>query len=343
MHVCICICSHVPCVPQVYECLEDIFSACPYPIPLSAILLHCNITADKNISREATLQQLVRRFPPTKYGSTWRFEAARLRSTDRRTYYAFKDGVTTVPLKIWKDFLKTWTPQDLDVMSRLIMLSSPADMTVGESSLLARVREWHEVLMVSKEAPFAAWKARLKELDKIGLINLSLITMGARNTPFSKLQADRRSMNAQLRESRKREANLQRKIELEVRRSAEERDESERRIAQLQRRIKLERREGKKRESILQQKLQKTEAALARAEKKLAEFRIANPDWTEPDNVDLNRDDSRSFSKAFTEVDKSLDVELQLKHDPSGALTTFWAEQRRRLHVNKRAKWNPQV
>ena len=111
----------------------------------------------------------------------------------------------------------------------------------------------------------------------------------------------------------------------------------------LQNRMHLEHRQHKMREEVLEKKLMETKRLLAKAERSLEKFRAESPDWKEPDHLDLNRADSRAFQQAFDHVDRKLDIKLQLKHDPTGALTTFWSEQRRRLHVNKRAKWNPQV
>ena len=110
----------------------------------------------------------------------------------------------------------------------------------------------------------------------------------------------------------------------------------------LQNRMHLEHRQHKMREEVLEKKLMETKRLLAKAERSLETFR-AESDWKEPDHLDLNRTDSRAFQQAFEHVDRKLDIKLQLKHDPTGALATFWSEQRRRLHVNKRAKWNPQV
>lgn len=39
----------------------------------------------------------------------------------------------------------------------------------------------------------------------------------------------------------------------------------------------------------------------------------------------------------------SLTLELTLTFTPLGFLAIFWNEQRRRLHVNKYCKWNPEV
>ena len=47
--------------------------------------------------------------------------------------------------------------------------------------------------------------------------------------------------------------------------------------------------------------------------------------------------------KIFETVDTNLDVQAQMRLDPTGGLTLFWAEQRRRLHVDKRSRWNPMV
>ena len=43
-------------------------------------------------------------------------------------------------------------------------------------------------------------------------------------------------------------------------------------------------------------------------------------------------------------MDKDLDVEAQMKYDPTGTLTLFWEEQRRMLNRNhKQTRWHPKV
>lgn len=42
-------------------------------------------------------------------------------------------------------------------------------------------------------------------------------------------------------------------------------------------------------------------------------------------------------------IDKDLDVENQLKLDPTGTLSSFWIEQRRMLNKHQQKRWNPQV
>ena len=46
---------------------------------------------------------------------------------------------------------------------------------------------------------------------------------------------------------------------------------------------------------------------------------------------------------ALQELDKDLDLDLQMKYDPTGALTIFWDEQRRMLRRKKQTQWHPQV
>ena len=140
-----------------------------------------------------------------------------------------------------------------------------------------------------------------------------------------------RSVSSSLRESKKRENKLERRLKFE---QAEKQ--------KIENRMKLERRQHKMREQKLEQELMQTKRLLAKAERRLEKFRTES-DWKEPENEDLNRADDRAFRQAFRDADRKLDLKKQLEYDPTGALATFWAEQRRRLHVDKQAKWNPQV
>ena len=64
-----------------------------------------------------------------------------------------------------------------------------------------------------------------------------------------------------------------------------------------------------------------------------------------PKDMELDEHLDEQAAKVFQKVDVNLDLEQQMKYDPSGFLTTFWAEQRKVLNApSARARrWNPQV
>ena len=82
-----------------------------------------------------------------------------------------------------------------------------------------------------------------------------------------------------------------------------------------------------------------------KAKAQLRAFRSEHPDFRPPPDVLLVPDDDQDARDIFWQVDQDLDLEMQLKHDPSGLLTTFWAEQRKQLRSSKprTRRWHPQV
>ena len=195
---------------------------------------------------------------------------------------------------------------------------------------------------------------RLRQLRDLGILNLHLVVVGPRDTPYTRIQHEKRSLVSQLRESKRREKRfcgiIEYQREQSKRRAEEYQQESiaeqrkgEKREAEIRKALHGELAASAKREVSLRKELTKTQKALAQAEKKVEAFIKENPDWKEPEHQTLNRQDSRDFYHAFQDVDRNLDIQRQMKHDPSGLLTTWWAEQRRRLKVNKRAKWHPEV
>lgn len=242
----------------------------------------------------------------------------------------------------------------MDVAARLLHVSSESDMSEGDHAFVRDLRTFHDVLLLDEEAPMADYLQRLRELRDLGILNLHLVVVGPRNTPYHSIQYEKRSLTSKLRESTRREKSLRGRLDSQLEQSKRreeeckeqlhaERRSNAKRAAQLRKKLKAERLSNAKSEARLRKELSKTKRALEQAEKNVAVFVQTHPDWKEPDSHELNRQDSRDFYNAFQDVDRHLDVELQMKHDPSGLLTTWWAEQRRRLRVNKRAKWNPEV
>ena len=82
---------------------------------------------------------------------------------------------------------------------------------------------------------------------------------------------------------------------------------------------------------------------MVQANQKFNDFIEANPDYQRPQDVDLSPSDVKDATRVFKAIDNDQDVQAQMKIDPTGGLTVFWQEQKRKLHSGKRSRWNPQV
>lgn len=84
---------------------------------------------------------------------------------------------------------------------------------------------------------------------------------------------------------------------------------------------------------------------LLKAKAQLRAFRSEYPNFRPPEDVLLVPNDDQDARDIFWQVDKDLDLKMQLKHDPSGMLTTFWEDQRKQLRSStpRTRRWNPQV
>ena len=232
--------------------------------------------------------------------------------------YAFRKG--TRPLvseNKWARFLNDWSITDLEVATGLVTAGVYADLNVKQRDMLSWLRNhYHDVLLLDREDPLHSYQTRLRTLWSYGMINLSL---GSTNPALARLQRTQRSLTAQLREVRKKSARLDSALTKQVQRA--ERAEAE---------------------------VVKQEKLLVQAQAQVNAFKLTHPDWSPPEDVLLIPDDDKDAKEIFRFVDQDLDVELQLKHDPSGMLTTFWAEQRRQLQFSdpkrtRSRRWNPQV
>ena len=99
-------------------------------------------------------------------------------------------------------------------------------------------------------------------------------------------------------------------------------------------------REAKENEKLRQQLLEekeknaRLEKLLAIAKAKAAEYAATHPDWQPADQVLLQKEDEEDARTIYTVVSKTFDLEAQMKYDPTGTMTTFWAEQGRMLKKN---------
>lgn len=207
---------------QVYQLLDNVFDNCPFPIPISAILLHLPILErPEKGNGEKQLRTMLSRNKMCM--SAWKFQPVRIISSSQgaatsgiRQTYACKAGATQVSLLHWAKFLTNfWTSHDLDVGARLMHARSAEDLSEAGAALMERLRKNHEVLMLEKNASIVKYTDRLKQLYQLGMLNLSLELVGSRNTPASQLKSKMLSFSSRLRESKKRESKLERRLKFE--------------------------------------------------------------------------------------------------------------------------------
>ena len=68
---------------------------------------------------------------------------------------------------------------------------------------LSLLRDYSDVLLLGREDPWTAYQAQLKKLHELGILNLSLTPLVRDAVFLQQVQHKIRSLNAQLRESRK--------------------------------------------------------------------------------------------------------------------------------------------
>ena len=106
---------------------------------------------------------------------------------------------------------------------------------------------------------------RLREFRDLGILNLQLIVVGPRNTPYHRIQHEKRSLSAKLRESTRRETSLRERLGHQLEQSkcrAEEHTEQ----------LQAERRSNEKREAALRKKMNAERLANAKREARLLIF-----------------------------------------------------------------------
>ena len=227
-------------------------------------------------------------------------------------HYAFrKQAKSIVAENRWASFLNHWSSNDLAVATSLVCAHVCADLHADEQDLLHSLRKFHDVLLLKRKDPLHAYQMRLRTLHRLGIINLSVHREDA---SLAQLLSRKRSLEASLRESRKRTARAEKTID--------------------NMRAKCD---------SMQTNLDNCKLMLQQARANLQEFKSLHPDWT-PESWELQTADHDDATKIFGIVDKDLDLAKQLKYDPSGGLTTFWAEQRKQLSREGRSRrWNAQV
>ena len=317
--------------------LDEVFAKCPWPVPPSSILLHIPIKEQKPTrTNEAILHDVITRDRNWRNFGNWEFrnvlrpkwtkdknadccgwtywdDGTKAKYRPRR-HYAFRKGVAPVVSENkWIEFLNRWTPEELGTATGLVQAGVYSDLNESQRHLLQILRtNYADVLLLKSDDPLHVYQTRLRTLWGYGMLNLSLPS----NTPLSQLKRQLRSVTAQLRESKKRTA-----------------------------RWKQSAKRHSDRADVAEAKLRAQEAILRKAKAQLQAFRTTHPDWQPPPGEFLLPQQNEDAEDIFRIVDNDLDLELQMKHDPSGCLATFWQEQKRQLHTPKKKgrRWNPQV
>ena len=345
-----------PTAQQIYQVLEENFKDCPWPVPPSAILLHLPVQENKDagLTSEAILRQVVGRDKRQRHCYDWSIrnvdvvpdatffdDRTEARKKPHR-HYAFQTNTTQVISENrWATFLNYWSARDLATATNLLSAQVYADLSPAERELLRVLRTFNDVLLLEADDPLHQYQIRLRSLHRMGMLNLSLPHQDARH--LSSVEAQKRSLVARLRESKKREKRHQSTIAkmattissmvANVFNLRSRVDEAESRAA-----------ESESRAVEAEDKLARQQELLSHAQKQLAQFQLAHPDWKAEysDLKDpLDQQDARDM---FKELDRDVNIANQLKYDKSGALTVFWAEQRKQLSIPGNGKrWNQQV
>ena len=184
----------------------------------------------------------------------------------------------------WATFLNHWSSADLACATNLVCAHVCADLSADEHELLYTLRQFHDVLLLSKKDPLHAYQMRLRTLHRLGIINLSLPRADA---SLSHLYSRKRSLESSLRESKKRTARAQSTI------------------AHMNQTC-----------SSMHSELEAKDRLLRQARVKLEALRETN--WT-PEEVDLESKDpvlDEQAREIFLKMDKELDVQKQMRCAP---------------------------
>ena len=227
-------------------------------------------------------------------------------------HYAFReDSPPLVSENKWARFINFWSRSDLSNATNLVCGHVCADLTADEQDLLFNLRKFADVLLLKEDDPLHAFQMRLRSLHRLGMVNLSLPSS---NASLSQLLARKRSLEASLRESKKRNQRHQATISRMHVTNAE-----------------------------IETELKSKDRLLAHAQAKLKEYQTMYPDRTE-DKEELIDVDHEDVKEMFTTVDKYVDISDQMRYDPTGTLTCFWEDQRKQLSRDGHSKrWNPRV
>ena len=159
--------------------------------------------------------------------------------------------------------------------------------------MMQMLRSYRDVLLIDDDVSLMMYQQRLRQIKDYGMINLHIPT--ADNESMQKLKSKVRKLMAQLRETKKRED----KLNDCVQRFREAKDRAE-------------------------QESKATKDLLKVVRSQLRAFRLTHPDWRPPPDIEpTTADEDTDWRHIFNIVDKDLDVEAQMKLDPSGVCLTM--------------------
>ena len=223
-----------------------------------------------------------------------------LASKAKRRYYAVrKNSKPQMSHRNFVKFLTTLSPEQLNVASKIVRVTSELDLNDVDREFVEILRENNDLLLIPEDCNYKQIRESLIALHKFGILNLSLNpledTVATLKLKCQELQAKNRSVTAQLRESRKRYVNAVKRSRINHEdkcRAESERDEYKR--------------------------------LLTIANSHLTSFRATHPDWEPPKDISLAKDESlaKDAHIIFTEIESKTDrkelIDQQMRVDPSG-------------------------
>ena len=213
------------------------------------------------------------------------------------------------------------------------------DLSADDKNLYNQLRQFNDVLLLKQMDPLHVFQTRLRSMHNLGMLNLSLGIIDEKDK-VHQISVKYRSLVCRVREANKR---------TQAATNHARREENE----------KL--------------KIQKL---LDVAKAQVAAFRSDYPEWVPPESLLLPKPQDEEFRVLFAvslipthptpihplthththtythtyvhiihtqKIDRDVDLEKQMRMDPTGLLTTMWVEQRRMLERKKQTRWNPKV
>jgi len=92
-----------------------------------------------------------------------------------------------VPRIRWYQFLHRLKPYQLDVGARMLQAGDISDIDEAGMQFLNHCREYHDVLLLNKNAPWSSYQTTMRRLHQLGIINLSLTLVGRKRLPVEQL------------------------------------------------------------------------------------------------------------------------------------------------------------
>ena len=137
------------------------------------------------------------------------WDDGKIAKKNARRYYSFRrNAKARLSPRAWHKFLLSWSPDELNIASKIVRVTSEVDLDDVDRELLVKLRDNHELLLLPEDASYAQIRDRLVQLHKFGILNLSLnpldYSIKALQSKCEQLKSKNRSVTAKLRESRKR-------------------------------------------------------------------------------------------------------------------------------------------